>query len=190
MKNALIGIFCALVVIALLFGYSSSFDYTYDGKEYGVDFETPTQINSNKIEESFHSLYVFGNGFVGFVRKSINVIVDGVTGDISLEDCDNDAEFRDYINDKLDEAEAYIKTLGWWTRTFIAPGRLESARALVREGTYSFGYYGSAYNYKTDIETFKKYLGWSDEDILYIHEWCVAHERTHTYKNELYDYRE
>lgn len=189
MKNALFGIFCALVVVALLFGYSSNFDYTYDGKEYGVDFETPTQINSSMIKSSFNSVYSFASKLVAFGESSFNVILGAFSDDVTVDDVDGDIEFMEYFNGLVDSAKEYIKTLGFWTRTFVAPARLDGAIALVRDGTYQFGYASSAYNYNTDIETFKKYCGWSDDDILRIHEFCVAHQRTHTYKNELYDYR-
>lgn len=189
MNKVLIGLICFFLVLALLFNFADDYDYTYTGDSYEVDFITPTQINANQIESSFQTVMKLGNSIVTVVSDAFYALFSTFREGVDMNDVDGDVVFMDYFNERIEYAKDYISTLNWWDRYIIAPTRLDGAIALVRDASYEWGYYANAYSYNYDIANYIKYFGWSERDIERIHEFCVEHERTHTYNGVLYDYR-
>lgn len=180
MKNALFGIFCALVVISLLFGYSSNFDYTYDGTEYGVDFETPTQINSSKIQSSFNTLYRYGNNIISFVSDTVSDIVATFTSEVNT----GDEDFDNFYNELRDRSLTYISenysfiTRGWHkNRLNNFTDVLHGYQKII---WFEFPVLGTT----EDIKDLAKDFGWTDEEAERIHNFMVDHEIYHVYDGQ------
>lgn len=200
MNKVVIGLICFFLVLALLFNFADDYDYTYTGDSYEVDFITPTKINANRIQSSFYTVFNSASNVVSFLSDTFNKIFIVFTGEITLDDVGGDAQFLSFINERIDYAETYIKSLKWWDRYFVAPNKLSTAKALVYGDTviqkdtkspydYYYVFDGISYYVDEEITDFCKYLGWSDKDIERIHEFCVKNKRTHTYNGKLYDYR-
>ena len=184
MKNALIGIFCALVVIALLFGYSSSFDYTYDGKEYGVDFETPTQLNSSKIQSSFNKVYYYAHKLTSFVSDTVSDTIATFSNEVNTDDADFDV----FYNELRERSLVYItENHSFWTRWWYK-NQLNQFTDVLHGYQKIIWFEMPVYGTTEDIKDLAKNFGWTDEETERIHQFMVDHEIHHVYDGQVFSF--
>ena len=190
MNKVLIGLLSLLIVISLLFGFADEFDYSYDGKNYGVDFVTPSKLNASYISSSFSTVMRYANEFVTFMSDTVVDIMYTFTNSVDT----GDIVFDDFYNDAVVRAEDYIKNNYNFLSRYFYKSELNTLTEIVR-GYDKFIWWETDlwYGDKTDvilpydIISYMDYFGWTYDDVKKISDYMVKNNIRHRFDGALYD---
>lgn len=184
MSKIFIGLIVFFCVIALIFSYASNFDYTYnENADFSADFKQSVDINSGMFKSSFSKTFNVFDTLVGFVQKSINKIVNLL--DFSYQYTSE--EWESYFTELYDRSESNVKDLSWLKRS-LAKENLNSMYGTLRD----YVKFGAVVEYDFTFQTdnwwkdWYKVYGWTDTDLLKIHQYLTSLNVPHMYFGEKY----
>lgn len=184
MNKAVCFLLIGCIVLAVIFGFASSYDYTFDTTSPQLDLTECRDINAGLLSMSFSRVIKFGGNLTNVLNKAVesvyNLFSPFATDQQTADDLTKIQAIYDSSLAYINENYTFVKKT--WTKF-----NLKSFKKFLDDPNSAWSYQHLSF-LMYDLEDTAEAYGISDEDKAFLHDYFERLRIRHIYEGEVYTY--
>lgn len=184
MNKALCFFLIGCVILAVLFGFASSYDYTFDTTSPQLDLTECRDINAGLLSMSFARVIKFGGNVTNVLNKVVASVYNLFSPFSTEQQTEDDLTKIQAI---YDSSLAYINANYSFLKKTWTKFNLKSFKAFLDDPNSAWSYQHLSF-LMYNLEDAAEAYGISDENKLFLHNYFERLKIRHIYEGEVYSY--